>query len=381
MECSPSQFSNSGTGIPQHILDDLCSRFIINIPEEERSDLIRIFFQIELAHWFYLDFYCQEQAELRPCGIKDFSAQIFHHCPTLIEHADNVGQILGSWREYKMAVPTYGAIILDSTLSNCLLVQGFWSKASWGFPKGKVNEEEAPEACAIREVYEETGYDITELIDRDEYIEYKMNEQLSRLYIVPNVPMDTEFIPRTRQEIKKVSWFVVDQLPAHKKDPNSRTYFNLPTNAFFMVIPFVKPLRKWIGQRHGNFDSESDSGYKKRGSGQRQRADSMESGGQRLRPVKLFTAKNSKDRSGKGRSLSTSPSQANKQNKQRRASSPKKILKRDSSGGSNLKRTALVPDYMDFGGGGGKRQSRKDVFSASSWTNFKLDTEAVLACL
>ncbi len=23
-----------------------------------------------------------------------------------------------------------------------LLVQGFWSKSSWGFPKGKVNEEE-----------------------------------------------------------------------------------------------------------------------------------------------------------------------------------------------------------------------------------------------
>ena len=51
------------------------SRFIINIPEEERQDLIRVFFQIELAHWFYLDFYCQEKPELRNVGIKDFSAQ------------------------------------------------------------------------------------------------------------------------------------------------------------------------------------------------------------------------------------------------------------------------------------------------------------------
>ena len=54
----------------------LCySRFIINIPEEERQDLIRIFFMIELAHWFYLDFYCAENQELKTCGIKDFSAQ------------------------------------------------------------------------------------------------------------------------------------------------------------------------------------------------------------------------------------------------------------------------------------------------------------------
>ena len=43
--------------IPLEILDDLGSRFIINIPEEERKDLIRICFQIELAHWFYVDEY------------------------------------------------------------------------------------------------------------------------------------------------------------------------------------------------------------------------------------------------------------------------------------------------------------------------------------
>ena len=31
-------------------------------------------------------------------------------------------------------------------------MQGYWAKASWGFPKGKVNEEESCEECAIREV-------------------------------------------------------------------------------------------------------------------------------------------------------------------------------------------------------------------------------------
>ena len=56
----------------------LHSRFLINIPEEERQDLIRIFFQVELAHWFYLDFYCEENQELKPVGIKDFSKQGQH---------------------------------------------------------------------------------------------------------------------------------------------------------------------------------------------------------------------------------------------------------------------------------------------------------------
>jgi hypothetical protein len=34
-----------------------------------------------------------------------------------------------------------------------LITQGFWTKSSWGFPKGKVNEEEPPHICAARYTY------------------------------------------------------------------------------------------------------------------------------------------------------------------------------------------------------------------------------------
>ena len=49
---------------------------------------------------------------------------------------------------------------------------------------------------------EETGFDISKLIDANEFVEYKMNEQQSRLYVVRNVSMETKFVPRTRREIK-----------------------------------------------------------------------------------------------------------------------------------------------------------------------------------
>jgi len=52
-----------------------CSRFVINVPEEESRDPIRLLFQVELAHWFYLDFYCPENSELRSCNIKEFAIQ------------------------------------------------------------------------------------------------------------------------------------------------------------------------------------------------------------------------------------------------------------------------------------------------------------------
>ncbi|KAH3781795.1 m7GpppN-mRNA hydrolase-like isoform X2 [Dreissena polymorpha] len=235
--------------IPAYVLDDLCSRFIINIPEEERENLIRVFFQIELAHWFYLDFYCAENQELKTCGIKDFSAQIFHHCPTLSSHVLEVDKILGNWKSYKMSVPTYGAIMLDPDMKYCLLVQGFWAKASWGFPKGKVNESESPWECAIREVFEETGFDVASMIDKECFLENKMNDQHTRLFIIQNVPLDTKFQPKTRKEIKSLQWFPIDSLPAHKRDQISKTQLGLSPNTFFMVIPFVKPLRKWVSMQ------------------------------------------------------------------------------------------------------------------------------------
>ena len=71
--------NKSNFKIPSDILDDLASRFIINVPDMELSNLIRICFQIELAHWFYLDFFCssEEERKLQPCGIKQFALQLF----------------------------------------------------------------------------------------------------------------------------------------------------------------------------------------------------------------------------------------------------------------------------------------------------------------
>jgi hypothetical protein len=74
------------------------------------------------------------------------------HIPFLKPHSKNLESILEQWRDYKQAVPTYGAILLNEDLSQVLLVQSYWAKSSWGFPKGKVNEAEDPMHCAGREV-------------------------------------------------------------------------------------------------------------------------------------------------------------------------------------------------------------------------------------
>lgn len=52
------------------------------------------------------------------------------------------------------------------------------------------------------QVFEETGFDIKDYICKDDYIELRINDQLARLYIIPGVPKDTKFNPKTRREIR-----------------------------------------------------------------------------------------------------------------------------------------------------------------------------------
>ncbi|EDW40375.1 GL24929 [Drosophila persimilis] len=226
----------------------------------ELNNLIRICFQIELAHWFYLDFFCAPevnedgvptivQRKLPAVGIKQFAMQLFQHIPFLNKHFGTVEQILQEWKNYKMSVPTYGAILVSEDHNHCLLVQSYFARNSWGFPKGKINENEDPAHCATREVYEETGFDITDIIDANDYIEAFINYQYTRLYVVRNIPMDTQFAPRTRNEIKCCDWFRINDLPVNKNDAISKAKLGKNANSFFMIIPFVKRLKKWVSER------------------------------------------------------------------------------------------------------------------------------------
>ncbi|XP_073200813.1 m7GpppN-mRNA hydrolase [Lepidochelys kempii] len=207
----------------------------------------------------------QNTPGLPQCGIRDFAKAVFSHCPFLLPQGEDVQRVLDEWKEYKMGVPTYGAIILDETLENVLLVQGYLAKSGWGFPKGKVNKEEAPHDCAAREVFEETGFDIKDYICKDDYIELRINDQLARLYIIPGVPKDTKFNPKTRREIRNIEWFSIDKLPCHRNDMTPKSKLGLAPNKFFMAIPFIRPLRDWLSRRYGD-SSDSDNGFSSTGS-------------------------------------------------------------------------------------------------------------------
>lgn len=100
------------------------------------------------------------------------------------------------------------------------------------------------------QVLEETGFDISKLLNKNDYIEAIIHDQIVRLYIIGYIPRDTKFQPRTRNEIKACEWFPLADLPANKKDMTPKLKMGVSPNAFFMVLPFVKRMRRWVSERN-----------------------------------------------------------------------------------------------------------------------------------
>jgi mRNA-decapping enzyme subunit 2 len=166
---------------------------------------------------------------------------------------------------YKQRVPVRGAIMLNENMDQVVLVKGWKKGANWSFPRGKINKDENDLDCAVREVYEETGFDIQEAgLVKDEkemkYIEVTMREQHMRLYVFRGVPMNTHFEPRTRKEISKIEWYKMTDLPTLKKHKHQDSDGQLQAvnaNKFYMVAPFLNPLKKWIGQQRKSENRQS----------------------------------------------------------------------------------------------------------------------------
>ncbi|KAF5668459.1 mrna decapping complex subunit 2 [Fusarium heterosporum] len=235
-------------------LDDLCVRFIINLPQEDLSSVARICFQVEEAQWFYEDFIRPLDPALPSMTLRTFCLRIFQHCPLLANFSvENHTKAFEEFLEYKTRVPVRGAIMLNKAMDSTVLVKGWKKGANWSFPRGKINKDEDDLDCAVREVYEETGLDLraaglvpTE--QKPKYIEIAMREQHMRLYVFRDVPMDTVFEPKTRKEISKIEWYKLSDLPAfrRKNGSNNDAIATPNANKFYMVAPFLVPLKKWV---------------------------------------------------------------------------------------------------------------------------------------
>ncbi|KGN52271.1 mRNA-decapping enzyme subunit 2 [Cucumis sativus] len=227
---------------PQELLDDLCSRFVLNVPKEDLQSFERILFLVEYAHWFYEDNSVENNPSLKSFNLKEFTSLLFNSCDVLKPYVPHIDDIFKDFTSYKLRVPVTGGIILDETFERCLLVKG-WKGSSWSFPRGKKSKDEEDHACAIREVLEETGFDVTPFLIKEDFIEVMFGQQRVRLYIIAGVKNDTAFAPLTKKEISEIAWHRLDDLLPVSDDVISHGITGLK---LYMVAPFLESLRSWI---------------------------------------------------------------------------------------------------------------------------------------
>ena len=123
------------------------------------------------SHWFYEDFVREANPQFPSLPLKRFSQIFFRACPVLHRWSSDFEIAFNNFMQYKTRVPVCGAIMLNDTwekvckpwlgltrpaltiVPQCILVKGWKSSAGWGFPKGKINQDEEPHKCAVREVH------------------------------------------------------------------------------------------------------------------------------------------------------------------------------------------------------------------------------------
>jgi 8-oxo-dGTP pyrophosphatase MutT (NUDIX family) len=93
-------------------------------------------------------------------------------------------------------------------------------RGKWDLPKGKLDEGEDLETCAIREVKEETGLEKMEM-DRPLAITYHTYHQFgehiikeSHWYLIKSIKQQV-FTPQTEEDIEKCEWVPINALGTH----------------------------------------------------------------------------------------------------------------------------------------------------------------------
>lgn len=117
-----------------------------------------------------------------------------------------------------------------------LLIKQFAHKDSWGIPKGHVDSGETIEACACREIMEETGVAVT-LEERlpDVIAPYRKEKKTVKSWLARPIGNDVPRGDHPDNEVAEARWFPVDSLPTIHK--YQRSLLTAAINALASKVP------------------------------------------------------------------------------------------------------------------------------------------------
>lgn len=216
-------------------------KHLVNFPLPGQEST-RAFSLLQHCYWHYVD-------EIHSMNKRDFPSVreatfyvLLHSVVDVIGRYCNCDELLDGWKRYLRA-PRSVAILLDSSLERCLLVQS-WRRDTWTHPSGKCDADESNLGCAIREVLEETGVDISSCINEADQFQVLFQEKdtLVRvtLFVVCVSTLPDKLGATSQHEVAKMAWFPLDILPGWS------SVVRKTKRKFANVVEFTPQLKAWV---------------------------------------------------------------------------------------------------------------------------------------
>ena len=225
------------------VLNGYVAEFIDVMDPVSKANGVDLCFAVEKAYWHHLK---NTRDFLEPDTMLDFLEKMLYHIPHLGYKSEDAPLLYKRWRDYKSSIPTCGAVIFDRRLTRILLVQS-GSSENWGFPKGKREQGERSEACAAREVMEETGLDIRGLINSYKYFHFEESNHFCTLYIVSGVDENVALRADCFEEISDIKWVGIETLPFYHGDDHYRHMrYGIESRKFRNIFPIVRKIVDWV---------------------------------------------------------------------------------------------------------------------------------------
>ena len=126
-------------------------------------------------------------------------------------------QIWEDYRLYKSQIPSYGALIFNKTLDSLLFVVYYNPRdrivRKLDFPKGKVDQGEAPKDCALREIYEETQLRLHDQLNVDSFVKIEtIKHRMVTLFFMEGILENSvQAKPQLSEEDHYLKWMPVKE--------------------------------------------------------------------------------------------------------------------------------------------------------------------------
>jgi len=134
----------------------------------------------------------------------------------------NVDEVLSMFKKKLQLIKAAGGLV-HTDEDEILLI---FRNGKWDLPKGKLDPNEALEACAVRELKEETGLDQVK-VEKPLCITYHTYHQEGKFilkeshWFLMKAQKQGSFIPQIEEGIEKVEWVLIEKLASYMENTHA----------------------------------------------------------------------------------------------------------------------------------------------------------------